>query len=290
MKKLNGRKIRWIVRETEKGELSICHIARIQKITPQHARRVYRGYRGVKHPKLLPCGRKPEPITLEDARMVIAVRKEHPVCAVSLEKILDEQGAHIPHNRIHRVLLRHGLAKPEPKKQKRRKPWIRYERRHSNSLWHADWFERDEEQIVLLEDDASRLLTGFGNFTNATARNTVAVLEDAISDYGRPRQLMTDHGVQFTSMPRGTCPEPEPNKFQKFLGEEGIQHIKARVKHPQSNGKVERVFRTLEGLKGHFGCWYSAVEYYNFKRPHMSLENGRLRTPYRAFLDKMKEN
>ncbi len=29
MKKLNGRKIRWIVRETEKGELSICPIARI---------------------------------------------------------------------------------------------------------------------------------------------------------------------------------------------------------------------------------------------------------------------
>ncbi len=28
--------------------------------------------------------------------MVLAMRKEHQVCAVSLEKILNEQGAHIP--------------------------------------------------------------------------------------------------------------------------------------------------------------------------------------------------
>jgi hypothetical protein len=32
MKKLNQRKIRWICREMEKGELSICRIAKIQKI------------------------------------------------------------------------------------------------------------------------------------------------------------------------------------------------------------------------------------------------------------------
>ena len=287
MKKLNGRKIRWIVREIEKSELSICRIARIQKITPQHAKRVYKRYEGVKRPRLLPCGRKPKPITQEEVEMVLAVRKEHPVCAVSLEKILGEQGVRIPHNRIHRVLLQHGLAKPEPKKQKRRKPWVRYERKHSNSLWHADWFERNGEQIVLFEDDASRLLVGFGSFTNATASNAATALEEAIEEYGSPQQLMTDHGVQFTSMPRETCAEPEPNEFQKFLGEEGIQHIKARVKHPQSNGKVERVFRTLEGLKSHFGCWDSAVEYYNFERPHMSLENSRLRTPYQAFLDKI---
>jgi hypothetical protein len=79
MKKLNGRKIRWICREIEKGELSICRIAGIQEITPQHARRVYKKYRGVKHPKLLPCGRKPRPITQEEVDLILATRKEHPV-------------------------------------------------------------------------------------------------------------------------------------------------------------------------------------------------------------------
>ncbi|MDI6655136.1 MAG: IS481 family transposase, partial [Candidatus Hydrothermarchaeota archaeon] len=66
--------------------------------------------------------------------------------------------------------------------------------------------------------------------------------------------------------------------------------IKARVKHPQSNGKVERLFQTLLRLKKHFGSWERTVEYYNFRRPHMSLENGKLRTPHEAFIDKMRRN
>jgi hypothetical protein len=33
MKKLNKRKVRWILREAEKGELSIYQIAKIQKIS-----------------------------------------------------------------------------------------------------------------------------------------------------------------------------------------------------------------------------------------------------------------
>lgn len=165
---------------------------------------------------------------------------------------------------------------------------MRYERRHSNSLWHADWFERNGEQIILIEDDASRLLAGYGVFSQATAKNAARALEDAIEEFGCPRRLMTDHGTQFTSLPRETCGEPAPNEFQKFLNEKGIRHIKARVKHPQSNGKVERLFQTLEQLKKHWGSWDRTAEYYNYKRPHMSLENGRLRTPYQAFKDKNK--
>jgi putative transposase len=290
MRKLNQRKIRWICREMKKGELSVCRIAKLQTITPRHARRVYEKYRGVKRPKLLPCGRKPEPIAEEEVELIIAARKEHPVGAVNLEKILGSKGEHIPHNRIHKVLLQYGLARADPKKQKRRRPWVRYERRHSNSLWHADWFERDEEQIVLFEDDASRLLTGFGSFSNATAENAKTVLEEAIGEYGSPQQLITDHGVQFTSFPRETCPNPEPNAFQRFLSEKGIQHIKARVKHPQSNGKVERLFQTLYGLKSHWKSWGRTIEYYSFERPHMSLENSKLRTPHRAFMDKVRKN
>ncbi len=289
MKKLNGRKIRWICREIEKDRLSICSIAKIQKITPQHARRVYKKYRGQKHPKLLPCGRKPKPITEEEAELILNIRNEHPVCANSLEKILDERGYHIPHNRIHTVLLSKGLAKPDPKKQKRRRPYIRYEREHSNSLWHADWFEREKEQIVLFEDDTSRLLTGIGIFSNATAKNAKNVLEESIAEYGTPEQLITDHGTQFTSLPSKICNGPRPNEFQRFLADRGIMHIKARIKHPQSNGKVERLFQTLWQLKNHFGSWEKTIQYYNFKRPHMSLENGSLRTPYEAFLDKQKK-
>ncbi|MFH1256711.1 MAG: integrase core domain-containing protein, partial [Candidatus Diapherotrites archaeon] len=133
---------------------------------------------------------------------------------------------------------------------------------------------------------ASRLVVGYGLFDNATAENSVKVLDKALHSYGCPRQLVSDHGVQFTSIARENCPEPADNAFQTKLKKLGIKHIKARVKHPQTNGKMERWFQTARFLEQHFKSLHRAVTYYNERRPHMSLENGSLRTPLQAFLEK----
>jgi putative transposase len=291
MRKLNRRKIRWIIREMEKGERSVYRIAKLQNITPQWVRQIYRTYQKTGQcPYPNKPGRKPLPTSDEERRVVIEIKREHPASgAVTLEKLLDERGIHISHNRIHRILKQEGLALDEPRKHKRRK-WVRYERRYSNSLWHVDWFEYQCKHIVIFEDDASRLITGFGVFDNATARNAVSVLDKAVYAYGTPKQLLSDHGIQFTSIPRESCPNPEPNVFQKRLKEYGIKHIKARVKHPQSNGKVEKVFHTLQLLRDYFESWEETIDYYNFRRPHSSLENDRIRTPYQAFIDKLRKN
>ena len=291
MKKLNQRKIRWIVKQIDKEERSVYRIAKIMNITPQWAREIHRIYHETgNYPFPQKPGRKPRPVSDDERNLILEVRKEHPISgALALEKILDSMGVHVPHNRIHRILKEEGLALDEPCKQRRRK-WIRYERRFSNSLWHADWFEEKLDQIILFEDDASRFITGYGVFRNATSKNSIVVLGQAIQCYGIPRQLMTDHGVQFTSLPRETCGDPRPNEFQQFLRRYNIRHIKARVKHPQSNGKVERAGQTLQKLWKHFQCWDAAVSYYNYRRPHSSLENGCLRTPFQAFIDKSREN
>ena len=162
------------------------------------------------------------------------------------------------HNRIYNVLKHLKLAKTEPKKSNLRK-YIRYQRRHSNSLWHTDLFLPNGRNTIAYLDDASRLVM-------------------AIVQY--------NHGTPFISLPRETCPLPEINVFQAKLKELKIQYIKARIKHPQSNGKVERIIQTLLPLVKHFGSWEGAVEYYNYHRPHMSLNNGSLRTPMQAFNDK----
>jgi len=69
----------------------------------------------------------------------------------------------------------------------------------------------------------------------------------------------------------------------------GIKRIKARVKHPQSNGKAERAVGTIKRLWDQLGNLDKAVKLYNFTRPHMSLTNEKLRTPYQAFLDKARK-
>ena len=272
MKKLNQKKIKWIVKEVTKRDQGVWTIAQTQKITKQHAYRVYKKYKHVNEPKLLLCGRKPKPISEEERNLVIDTFNEFLVGATMIEEILDERGIHINHNRIHRILLEEGLAKQEQRKKNRRK-WVRYERKHSNSLWHTDWFEYKGKQCIIFIDDASRFIISYGEFGNANTDNSLKVFKQGLK-YGIPKQVMSDHGTQFE------------NQFMESLKEVGSKHIKARVKHPQSNGKAERAIQTIKKLWKALGSLDKVIKHYNYKRPHRSLTNGKLRTPYKAFLEK----
>jgi putative transposase len=267
------------------GTLSVWQIAKQQGITPRHARRLFSRFKDNKQPRLGKSGRPTEPLAAEEILLVKKFYQKQPMGATNMEHILSVNGQHIPHNRLHRILKQEKLACTQPNKSRRRK-WIRYERKRSNSLWHIDWTMQDGKWLCAILDDASRLIVGYGLFDNATAENAVKVLNKAVLSYGCPRQLISDHGVQFTSIGRDTCPEPQPNSFQQRLQQLGIQHIKARVKHPQTNGKLERWWQTARFLAKHFGSLPKAVNYYNEQRPHMSLENGVLRTPLQAFIEK----
>jgi len=286
MKKLNQKKIKWIVKEGDKRDMGFYSIAQIQNITPRWAREVHRKYNGIKEPRLLHCGRKPKPIRDEERNLVINTFNEFRVGATMIEQILDERGVHINHNRIHRILLEAKLAKHEPKKKNRRK-WVRYERKHSLSLGHTDWFDFKGNQCIIFIDDASRFITGYGKFENANIKNTIKVFKQTLK-YGIFKQLMSDHGVQFVSNERENCKTRE-SEFTKVIRSYGVKHIKARVKHPQSNGKAERAVGTIKRLWVALGSLKKAVDHYNYKRPHRSLTNGKLRTPYQAFLEKTKK-
>jgi putative transposase len=118
----------------EKGLLSVYQIAKQQKVSQRWVRELYKRYlKTGEYPYPAKPGRKPLPITDDERTTILELRKEHPLCAGTLELILDERKSHIPHNRIHKILIEAGISRIEPKKSKRRK-WIRYQRRHSNSL------------------------------------------------------------------------------------------------------------------------------------------------------------
>lgn len=155
MKKLNKRKIRWIVREIGEGELSIYQIAKQQKISKMHTWRIFNRFKQVKNPILLKPGRSPTPLKYEEMELVARIHEEFPMGSTKIEKHLQWKGMqHIPHNRIHLILKVLGKVKPLDKRI-RRKKWVRYERRHSNSLWHTDFCEMDGQQLISYIDDAS---------------------------------------------------------------------------------------------------------------------------------------
>ncbi len=283
MRKLNKRKIRWIVKSSREG-MSVYRISILYKVTPRHIRRIIQRYRDMKLYKVCNeyrklCGRTQIPIDEEQRLLILSRYEKEPMCASIMEKVIeDETGIHIPHNRIHQILSEVGKVEFVDKKI-RRKSWVRYERRHSNSLWHADFCDINGKQVIAYIDDASRLIVGYGLFDNATTDNAILVLKSAIKLYGTPKQIMTDHGSQF-------CVDEEREyRFTEELKGLGIEHIMAKVKRPQSNGKIERFFGTLKRLLRHFGDLDRAIACYN-NRYHLSLEM----SPAKAFeLKKRKE-
>jgi putative transposase len=270
MTKLNRRKIRWIVKHSNEGE-SVYYISKVQGISRRHTRRIIKQYSDLKFYKVgredrRPPGRALKAIDDAERLMVLNRFENEPNCATIMEKIIEtENGIHIPHNRIHRILAEAGKVEFVDKKI-RRKKWVRYERYHSNSLWHTDFCEIDGKHVIAYIDDASRLITGYGIFDAATTDNALSVLRAAVKLYGTPKQIMTDHGTQFCAN------EEREYRFTEELKQMGIEHIMAKVKRPQSNGKIERFFGTLKRLLKHFNSDLDrSIICYN-NRYHLSLE------------------
>lgn len=287
MKKLNKKKIKWIVREMDKRDMGAWSIAQQQGITPRWAREVHKKFKGIKNPEFKKPGRKAKDIPKDERRLVVETYKEYLVCATMLEQILDEKGIHINHNKIHKILLEAGLAKHEDNKKRRRK-YKCYERKHSNSLWHMDWFQYKGKWHILYEDDASRFVTGAGEFRSRNSKNAWKILRKAFKEHGIPKQLHSDNDSTFKAneqegKKKGEC------DFQKRVKEAGVCQIFARRRYPQGNGKNEKLNGTIKSLMKKGKSFHEAVKHYNYKKPHWGLTNGKLRTPYQAFLDKQRK-
>ncbi|MDI6655130.1 MAG: IS481 family transposase, partial [Candidatus Hydrothermarchaeota archaeon] len=135
MVKLNPKKIKWILKQKERGELSTVQIAAIQQVTPRRVNQLWQDYRGTGEvPVPKDAGRPSEAVASSQIEAVIKAYSKYKLGACLLEPVLEKEfGMKMSHNKIHAVLREHGLAKREPKKA-RRKKWVRYERKHSMSL------------------------------------------------------------------------------------------------------------------------------------------------------------
>ncbi len=69
-----------------------------------------------------------------------------------------------------------------------------------------------------------------------------------------------------------------------------INQILSRVRHPQTNGKLEKLFDTMErGLAKGFSPIDRCVVWYNCIKPHGALDLERAETPLEAYYRKMPE-
>jgi len=177
---------------------------------------------------------------------------------------------------VHKILTNAGLIK----ERRKRTRWKHYQRKHSNSLWQMDFSCIYEDLwLFLIVDDHSRFIIGHKMMKSPNVNDALDLLDDCIGKYGPPKQILTDHGVQFYTVRGGV------STFDLFCMDNYVKHILASVKHPQTNGKVERKFGVIKEHLDRKGVLETRaankvvekiisdfVEYHNYSRYHFTYE------------------
>lgn len=293
MRPLQKRKKYFIVKHFNDPDLSKNQIARLMKVCKSTVYRTFEKYGNCK-----PCdwqlpkqpGRKKCNPTDEERAKIVQYRAEYKCNSNTLQLLLKEkENMDLAHNQIYAVLKVNGLIRMQKPKHKRNS-WVRFERKHSLSMVQGDWKRlKNGNWLIAFKDDASRLIFAYGEFPEATAEHSIEVLAKGIRQWGRPKQVLTGHDVQFFASDKQGKASGK-NRFQVFLEANGIEHVLARVKHPQTCGKIERFFgeveRRLYTWKD-FQTVDEVVDWYNNLLPSMSLNYEALETPILAFKRKM---
>src|SRR5262245_961103 len=231
-------------------------------------------------------GRKPR-LATPVKQEVVSVKQRFP--AFGFQKIRDFvrrfSGVSVSTGSVAKVLKAEGLpAAPAIRRRRRKKsvgPPQEFERAQPGDLWQSDityvdvpW-SRKPLYLVAFMDDRSRYVVSYGLYPHQKVEIVLEALSAGISKYGKPKEVLTDQGRQYFAW-RGK------NEFQKRLKLDGIQHVVARAHHPQTVGKCERFWKTLQDelwsrvllrdLDDARERLRQFVDHYNFQRPHQSLE------------------
>lgn len=186
------------------------------------------------------------------------------------------------HGTVQRVLEDHGvnrLVRPERPKPRR------YEKQRPGELLHLDLKylpalrnARNDFEFAAVDDFSREAVVSIT--TDQTSLAAAAFLEHVLATLPyRVEAVLTDNAFAFTM--RHARHHDRLTRFQQVCAAHDIRHYLLRPYAPQSNGKVERFFRTIDDECLHirplftFAARSRAVAdfvwYYNHQRPHLSL-------------------
>jgi transposase InsO family protein len=189
------------------------------------------------------------PERVEDA--IVTLRRSlladgHEAGADTIAAHLERSHGHTPSTAtIWRILRRHQLVTPAPKKRPR-SSYNRFEADLPNETWQSDfthWRLQSGAGVEILTflDDHSRLALSVTAHPVITGQIVVAEFLRNTDNYGPPASTLTDNGLVFTTRVRNGR-----NAFENELRLLGITQKNGRPNHPQTQGKVERFQQTLK--------------------------------------------
>lgn len=214
---------------------------------------------------------------------VVALRQRQPTWGGRKlrQRLLDEGVEAVPSARTCTAILqRQGLI--DPTESVKHRSYTRFEAVAPHALWQFD-FKGD---VVLpgqrvfpfqVLDDHSRFILGLQVCTDKRRLTVQAVLTALFRASGMPERILADNGP-----PWGTTRSVgQLTQLTAWLVRLGIAISHGRPRHPQTQGKIERAFRTLDAdlLQRHqaldvddLQATCDAWRYtYNTERPHEAL-------------------
>jgi hypothetical protein len=211
-------------------------------------------------------------VTDELEQKIIRIKKQTGWGAEKIETLVD-----LSHTSINKILNKNKLVDSSKRKKKRIK-YVRWQRKHPNSLWQIDHSDQkiDDKYVISVIDDCSRKSLAFLPANRVTTDIVINLIDSLIKIYGKPREILTDNGSAYGL-------KSKHSRFDVRLRKRGIKHIRGAIHSPTTQGKVERLFQTFKRefqfCKGDSELW--RMRYNNF-RPHTSLEK---RTPDEIYND-----
>lgn len=290
---VSEQRVRFVTRAVSRkeGMTELCREFGISRPTGYRWRRRYQeagSVTGVVERSRRPR-HSPERTAPEREDRVAALRQEYGWGAKKIEVLLAEEGTPLTATTINRILKRRGLVD----KTDAHSPALeRFERAAPNELWQMDgkgeYAAKDGTCYPLsILDDHSRYAVGLYALPGLTAELVHRCLVSAFQRYGVPEAMLMDHGTPWWSTTNGYG----LTGLSVRLIEQGIRLYYGRVRHPQTQGKVERFHRTLDEAVRHrgkpqtLGEWPGRLEEfrqtYNERRPHEALGMRRPKDRYR---------
>jgi transposase InsO family protein len=229
---------------------------------------------------------------------VVKVARAYPEksCREIACMVTDRHEYYISESSVYRILKARGLVSSPAYRIISAGEKFEHPTRRTNELWQTDftyfriinwgWY-----YLLSVLDDYSRYIIAWKLCTTMKTDDVKTVLEIALAVtgvtnvrvYNRPR-LLSDNGSCFIS-----------SELKNYLSDKDMVHIRSKVYHPMTQGKIERYHRSMknlilldnyytpEQLTAQIGRW---VEYYNNHRYHESIDNV---TPKDRYLGRDRE-
>jgi transposase InsO family protein len=190
-------------------------------------------------------------LSIEDEAIIVAFRRH---TLLSLDDCLYSLQATIPHltrSSLHRCLERHGISRlPEVDGDK---PVRKKFKAYPIGYIHIDIAEVQTAEgklylYVAIDRTSKYAVVQLVRKTGRTSASAFLVKVIEAIPY-KIHTVLTDNGIQFTFPPRyadGPTARYMTHMFDMRCRENGIEHRLTKIKHPWTNGQVERMNRTIK--------------------------------------------